>query len=50
VIDRSHEKGGIMKLSLHGVPDLEDVTEADIDRIIGGGEFGPYAVLGSRLN
>jgi hypothetical protein len=37
-----------MKLSLHGLPDLDGVTEADIERIIGGGDFGMYAALGDR--
>ena len=35
-----------MKLSSQTLPELDDVTEADIERIIGGEAFGKFALLG----
>jgi hypothetical protein len=37
-----------MKLSSQKLPELDDVTEADIERIFGGEEFGKFALLGDR--
>ena len=37
-----------MKLSSQNLPELHDVTEVEIERIIGGEAFGLYALLGDR--
>ena len=34
-----------LKLTCEALPTVEDVTEADIERVIGGGLFGGYAML-----
>ena len=38
-----------MKLSSQRLPELDDVTEADIERIIGGEDFGLFALLRDRV-
>ena len=37
-----------MRLSSQRLPELDAVTEADIERIIGGEDFGLFALLGDR--
>jgi len=34
-----------MKLSSQDLPDIDDVKEADIERVFGDGTFGKYAIL-----
>jgi hypothetical protein len=49
VVGTSHYEPGkvFMKLTSQDLPDIEDVSEPDIERVLGGEVFGKYAILWS---